>query len=342
MSAHQQRTSADGRQTLVHLGVLGVAVITAVGVWTREKETKAVASAEVTVWAGRSSDVQRVTYDSKTKKVEVDAKSDAVGRYFTGSVEKDAPTLPHSADAGAPPTPAGRVTVGFVSVGPGEKLADALGSLHALRALGKIGDDRAAEFGLAEPEATVVVRVGGVDHKLLLGAATPGGNDRYARDASTSEVYALRGEPLRNLEQADTQLLEHELHEWKDAEVLKARLDAGGKGRDIVRGGPETKRFWADASNPDANDETLGNWMTKLERLRPTEFVTSEPEGKELVLRIEYTGKKPLGVVELSKVKGALGDKPTFYLRTERTRLWGKVPNAGAEQIEQDLAAVVK
>ena len=40
------------------------------------------------------------------------------------------------------------------------------------------------------------------------------------------------------------------------------------------------------------------------------------------------------------KVKGS--DKPTFYLRTEHTRLLGKVMSTVAEQLEQDLAAIVK
>jgi hypothetical protein len=334
---------AEGRQALAHLGVLGVAVVAAVSVWTREKDTKAAAAGDVVVWTGRSADVERVSYEGKSKKVLVEAKKDAEGRYFTGSVEKDppAPAPAKGADAGAPPAaPGGKVTVTFVSVGPGEKLADALGTLKALRALGKIGDDHAADFGLAEPEATVVVRVGGVDHKLLLGASTPGGGDRYVRDGASNEVYVLRGEPLRNLESADSLLLERDLHEWKDADVSRAHIEAGGKGRDVVRGGPDNKRFWADAGSADVNDETLGNWMTKLERLHPTEFSTTDPEGKEPMLKIDYTGKKPLGVVEIAKVKGA--DKPVFWLRTEHTRLWGKVATPAAEQLEQDLGAIVK
>jgi hypothetical protein len=36
------------------------------------------------------------------------------------------------------------------------------------------------------------------------------------------------------------------------------------------------------------------------------------------------------------------GDKPVFYLRTERTRLFGKVTGSLAEQLEQDLGAIVK
>jgi hypothetical protein len=334
------KASSSGREALIHVGVLGVAMLTAVGVWTRDKENKALTAGDVIVWSGHAADVDHASYESKTRKVTLDAKKDAVGRYFMGSIEKDGPAPPHAADAGAPPPPAPRVTVGFVSVGPGDKFAEAVAPLRALRALGKVGDDRAAEFGLAEPEATVVVRVAGAEHKLLLGATTPGGGDRYVRDPASNEVYVVKGDALRNLESADSLLLERDLHEWKDSDVVRARIKAGGKSRDLVRGGPEGKRFWADAQTPDTNDETLGNWMSKLDRLRPTEFVLADPEGKEPVLEVEYTGKKPLGSIEVIKAKGA--DKPAFYVKTERTRLYGKVVPTVAEQLEQDLSAIVK
>jgi hypothetical protein len=334
------RPRSGASSVWIHLGVLAASTAAAVLVWTRDKQAPALAAGDVVVWSGHGPDVQKVTYESKTKKVVVEAKSDAAGRYFAGTLERVAAATA-GADAGAapPPSSSARTTVGFVSVGPGEKLADALAPLKALRALGKLGDDRAAEFGLADPEATVTVRVAGADHKLLLGASTPGGGDRYAKDAASGEVYALKGEPMRNLESADSLLLERELHEWKDTEVSKARIEAAGKARDIVRGGPEGKRFWAGAESPDTNDETLGNWMSKLDRLRPTEFVLAEPEGREPVLKIAYTGKKALGSFELVKVKG---DKPTFYARTERTRLFGKVTATVAEQVEQDVGGIVK
>jgi hypothetical protein len=323
--------------TLIHIGLLAASVIAAAGMWTREKEPKALAAGDVLVWSGHAPDVDRVGYESKTRKVSVEAKKDALGRYFVGTLEREGVAIP-SHDGGAP-QPSPKVVLSFVSVGPGDKLAEALAPLKAIRALGKIGADRAAEFGLAEPEATVTVHAGGADHTLLLGSATPGGGDRYARDSATSEVYVLKGEPLRNLESADTLLIEHDLHAWKDSEATRVRIEAGGKARDLVRGGPENKRFWADAGSPDTNDETVGNWMSKLDRLRPTEFALTEPEGKEVLLKVTYTGDKAPGYVEVVKVKG---DKPTFYLRTERTRLYGKVVSAPAEQLEQDLAAIVK
>jgi len=339
--------SAQSNGTLLHGGVLVVAIAAAVGVWIHDKEAArgALAQGDVAVWSGRSGDVEKVGYESKTRKVELEARKDATGRYFVGTVVKESPAPP-AIDGGAPPPNAPpaipKTTLGFVSVSSGEKLAEALAPLKALRSIGKVGDDRAAEFGLAEPEATITVRVGGTDHKLVVGGVTPGGGDRYARVGESGEVYVVRGEPIRNLESADSMLLERELHEWKDTDVTRARVEAGGKGRDITRGGAESKRFWSDAASADINDETLGNWMSKLDRLRPSEYMAAGLDTKEPVLRIEYTGKKPLGFVEVVKVPGPGSEKPTYYLRTERTRLFGKVTATLAEQLEQDLGTIVK
>jgi Domain of unknown function (DUF4340) len=327
-------------QTLVHLGVLAASVVTALAVWTREKDPKALATGDVVVWSGHSADVEKATYESKSRKVLVQSRKDGAGRYFTGTAEKDPPAPHHAADAGAPPPPGPRTTVGFVSVGPGDKLAESLAPLKALRSLGKIGDDRAAEFGLADPDATVTVTIGGVEHKLLVGATAPGGGDRYVRDGASSEVYVVKGDAIRNLESAESLLLERDLHEWKDAEITRARIEAGGKAREVVRSGPEGKPFWADPQSADTKDETVGNWMSKLEKLRPSEFVLTDPEGRETVLKIDYTGRKPLGFVELVRVKS--GDKLVFYLRTEHTRLYGKVTGTQADQLEQDLGTIVK
>lgn len=332
--------STQDKPTLLHGAVLGVAVIAAGLAWTRDKQVKTREPGDVVVWSGRSADVEKLTYEGKNKKVAVEARKDAVGRYFVGTMEREGAPPKVAEDAGAPPPPKPPTTIGFVSVGPAEKLAEALAPLKALRALGKIGDDRAAEFGLREPEATITVRIGGAEHKLLVGGNTPGGGDRYVRLASSGEVYVLKGEPVRNLESPDSMLLERELHEWKDTEVQRARVTAGDKARELTRGGPEGKRFWADAGSPESNDETLGNWMSKLDRLRPTEFLVEPPAGAQPVLRIEYAGKKPLGFTEVVKVPGA--EKATYYLRTERTRLLGKVLPTVAEQLEQDLGTIVK
>lgn len=344
------------RSFFVHLGLLVVAVLLAVLVWTRDEKAAALSVADVTVWAGRADDVERIAFEGKSKTVVLEAKKDKEGRYFVGTTERkttppaEKPKDPHQNpdDAAqddeppAEPEPTVKTTT-FVSVAAGNKLAEAIAPLKALRSIGRIADDRAAEFGLTEPEGTLTVKLRGGERKLVLGGATPGGADRYARDEATGEVYAIKGDIYRDLDTAESRLLERDLHEWKDVDLARARVIAGDKRRELARSGDEGKKFWADPASPEQNDETVGNWMTKLDRLRPTEYLAAAPEQKEVVVRIEYTGRSgDIGFAELVKGPPGASGKPDYFLVTERTRLYGKVPVGVAEQVEQDVGAVVK
>jgi hypothetical protein len=175
----------------------------------------------------------------------------------------------------------------------------------------------------------------------VIGGPTPGGSDRYIRDTSSHEVYVMKGDLFRDLDSPETHLLERELHAWKETDVRKAHITAGSKSRDLVRGGGEGKRFWADPATSEQNDETAGNWMSKVDRLHPTEYVVSAPAEKVTVARIEYTGGASLGWLEIAKAPGANG-KSDYFVQTERTRLLGKVPPALAEQVEQDVGSIAR
>lgn len=329
-----------GRAYFVHAGLFVLATASAISVWTREEQPKALVQSEATVWQGREEDVAKIAFEGKTKKVSLEAKRDDLGAYYVGTFERESSAPPKGADPNAP----GKTKFEFVSVGGAQKLAKSLSTLKALRALGKIPDDRAGEFGLAEPEGTLFVTVRGAERKLVIGGTTPGGGDRYVKDPATGETYVIDGDAVRDLDTAESKLVERDLHEWKETEVTAAALEVGGKSRQLVRGGPEGKRFWADPGAPDQKDETIGNWMAKLDRLRPTDYVMSPPQGKQDVLRVEYkAGSRVLGNLELVRVPAAdPSGKPEYYVKSERTRMYAKVPAQTAEQVDQDLGSIVK
>lgn len=350
-----------GRSFFVHVGLLCASVVFAVGVWTRDKQPKALVESNVVVWQGRAGDISRIAYEGKTKKVQLEAQKDSEGMFFIGSVDKEitvakkAPDGGEAGDAGvedggasgsdtAEPVKERSVTA-FVSVGGAQKLLEQLAPLKALRGIGRLTDEKAAEFGFKEPEGTLSVQMGGAERKLVFGAATPGGGDRYAKDPATGEVYALKGDIFRSLDNAESNLIERNLHEWTEADVGAATITSQGKTRKLLRGGPEGKRFWADPGTADTNDETAGNWMSKLDRLRPAEYVQGgKEEGRDVVVRVDYengAGKK-IGYVELLKTQPAANGKPDYLIVSERTRLTAKVTAQTAEQVEQDVGSLMK
>jgi hypothetical protein len=220
-----------------------------------------------------------------------------------------------------------RETSTFVSVEQAHKLAESLAPLYAFRSVGKIEDSRAEEFGLHKPEGTLRVKLDGKERSLVIGGTTPGGADRYAR-LDTGEVYAIPGSIAQNVMFAESRLVERELHGFEPEEATRARIVKGEQSRELVRI-EDKKDGWATASSPGVLDETAGNWMTKLGRLRVMSYVENprKPVAPEdLVVRVEYFDKgSEVGFLELVKLPPKLPapSKPQAkadYLVRTRTR----------------------
>jgi hypothetical protein len=226
----------------------------------------------------------------------------------------------------------------------GNKIAEGLVPFKAVRALGKIPDSRLAEFGLEKRDSSLTVTFAGKERKLLVGSTAPGGTDYYVVDPTNNEAYVVKADQLRELDGGESRLLERDQHAFHDIDIRSAKVIANGKTRELVRGGPDTKKFWADAADKDKADETAGNWLAKIDRLKVSEYAAQAPEGHTVVVRVEYYGAPgQLGFLELAKgAPVASGQKSDYWVRTEHTHLWGKVYQVTAEQIEQDVGSVVK
>jgi hypothetical protein len=340
----------------VHTGVLGLAAILGLWAWSDDEKQDGEASSErVEVWGGSPESIELIRFDAPKRTVVLEPKKDAEGRYYVTKVDKvegGAPPPeddPHGhakpADAGAPPasTPEKRTTLRFIGVKAADELATQLAPLTALRRIGVIEPKRAEEFGLDKPDGTLKVKIRGTEHSLVFGGTTPGGNERYAKEVSSNTVYAVAGDIAQHMLGAESRLLERDLHGFEETDVTRVRLSKRGKSREIVALA-EKKGGWADASTPTKLDETAGNWMTKLERLRVQEYIEtpSAPlRPDDAVVRVDYySGSKPLGFVELYKVPG---EKSSDYLvKSERTRWAAKVLTSAAEQVDQDLGSVLK
>jgi hypothetical protein len=325
-----------------HTAILALSGVAAIWVFTREKTPRVVQESEATVWSGRAADVQRVVYEGKNKKVVIEPRGEKKDEpWYLITLERTTTLPPAAPDAGAPaPT---KTTTTLVSNAAGKKLFGALAPLRATRSIGKVAGEKAVEYGLDKKETSIVVTIAGREHGLSVGDNAPGGSDSYVLDSGSGEAFVVKADFVRDLDMADSRLMERELHAWKDADAKSATVIAGGKKREIVRSGPETRRFWADPGNRDKADETVGNWIQKVDRLRPSEYVATTPDKLTTVVRIEYAGAAPLGFFELAKTPDpAQAGKFIYYLTSERTHLYAKAVPSLAEQVEQDLGSIVK
>lgn len=335
------------KSVLPHLAVFAVASAMALTIWSRDEKTGSSPSAQqVEVWGGTQERVERIRFESQQRTVSLEAKKDSNGTYYVGLVDKNETSIPRPpSDAGAPPPapPAKRVTTRFIGVKEAGELAGKVAPLMAVRQVGPIAAGRAEEFGFDKPEGTLKVKISGTEQVLVLGGTTPGGQERYAKREPGGIVYAVSGDLVQTLLGAESRLLERELHGFADADVTRLRITRSGKSREAVSM-PAKKGAWADAARPEKLDETLGNFLGKVNRLHLLEYV-EKPEAQltpeTAILRIEYFGGgKTLGFTELYKVAAEKGSD--YLVRTEHGRWYVKVQASAAEQVDQDAPSIVK
>ena len=106
------------RSFLLHTGLLIASTSAAALVWSMDEKPKTGVQAEITVWSDKASDLKTIIYEGKNKVVRLEPKSDEVGQYFLGTLEK---TAAASDGEGEPAK-----TIHFVSVDTGKKLLESL------------------------------------------------------------------------------------------------------------------------------------------------------------------------------------------------------------------------
>ena len=330
------------RRLTLHIVLLLVAA-TAAFVKSRPEDEadRPLEPGEVELWSGSADDVARVSFSGKRKVVSLERQKDEAGVWFKGRVEPPAEPAEGEGDpdAGVKKAPSRVEPETFVSVKVAEKLVKRLAPMRAKRAIGEVGDDRAEAFGLDAPDGTLAIEIGDKRHELVIGAAAPGTGDRYVRYKKDNLVYVIDASIVRDLEGGSGRLSERQQHEFKTADVQRASIIAEGGSRDVIRSGTEGRRFWADPENPDVNAETAGNWLSKVDRLRPIKFADALPEGATRVVRVEYRDTKDqLGFLELYKHSG---EKDEYYVLTAQLRLPATVAKTVGEQVQDDLGSVL-
>jgi hypothetical protein len=322
----------------LHVGLFGVAAIVALATASIKSEPSEGKRVEAELWPGPPSAVRQITFESEGTKATVVPARDSVGQYAVVEATKEASKHPQS-DAGTssakPPE-----TKRFIAVDEAEKLLTAIAPAKSYRSLGKLEPTRLADYGLDKPESKITATIGEKTYRLDIGALTPGSGDHYVRDPDTGLVHTFTADVIGKLKFSESRLLEHELHGFPADQVRSIEIAAGGKTRKLVRveGKPNA---WADAATPTAVDETVGNWLLKVQRLRPQNYLEKPANvASTAIVRIVFHDqKRKLGYFELFRCTDA---EKKYVGRSERSRWYVEVPPTSAEPVEQDIAAIVK
>jgi hypothetical protein len=328
----------------VALHVVLVVVAAGLAIWKSRPEdpsARALEPDEVKMWGGTPKDVTKVVFEGTRKKVTIERKKDAAGDWFMGTEEAVANAAPEPEDAGPPnphedPPPDPKAQPGtFVSVSVAEKLLEAAAPLIAKRRIGEVGDDMLKDYGLDAPKGTLFIDVAGKTQELVIGGPTPNPAQTYVRWKADNMVYVIDAALARDLESGKGRLSERQQHSWKPADAQKAVITAGDHRYEVIKSGTEGRQFWAQSASPDVNDETAGNWLKKVERLKPIAYVEKLPEGAEKIFRVEFHDKKAsIGFLELYTFKA---EKREWYIMTENLRLPATVAASIGDEARDDL-----
>jgi len=326
-----------------HAILLAVAIVTAWVTWTREGSVTS-EEYQATVWSVDLQAIDSITYASGDRHLSVSRRNDDGEDYLWGQIvqrtrEVDGVRVPSPPD-----------TLVFPVNDEGEDLFRLLAPLRALRELGtleSLGAERQVEYELMTPSDTLVVGLtNGEEERLLMGGVVFGGSGRYALFPENGRVYAISGLLSSLLDGGRESLEDRDLHDFTVSDVDRVVLNTPRSQRIRVRtGGIGSQSTWGPPEAPARTDATFGNFMSRVEGLRPMGFVNALPgDSLQLLAHLEYQDDDgdPMGTFELFRGgQGADMDDPAvetpFYLRTERTRVLARTGTPQAQRIAEDL-----
>ncbi|MFH0902499.1 MAG: DUF4340 domain-containing protein, partial [Pseudomonadota bacterium] len=308
---------------LLHGAILLAAMIAALLTWTRDKSQPEQRRGNVPLWQGKAEQIELVLFENARQRITVERRPDGSSSYLWGSVKAirkppakptaDAATATRDAGPGeaittSPEEPAAETEAKSAAetenarefpVGEaGEKLFERLGSLMANRDLGPARPEQLADLGFGESSAKMSVRIGSTTHELTIGSSVYGSSDRYAMSSAAGRVYIVPSDAVSPIENAEGSLSERKLHRFSTSDVAKVVIKAGGKEKVLVRRVVENSQEtqWADAESPTQANQTLDNFMNRIDNLTPAGYA-SDTSAADLL---------EVGRLELLSAKGEL------------------------------------
>ncbi|MYA63050.1 MAG: DUF4340 domain-containing protein [Gemmatimonadetes bacterium] len=299
-----------------HIALFVVAVVATLLTWTRETVDDEDRSLSV-VWDRDTADVLGLHYRTPALDLQVSRRSDDAGTFLWGVQ-----------------TRGGEEPMEFPVGANGQHLlATQVAVLRVQRDLGQLSPERRTQYGLDASERRLSVRFSDGPRELVVGDSVFGSADRYAMEPATGIGYVLSRHLLAPLDAGDGAVRERTAHHFAESDVAAVRISGPGGERRMAR---TESGDWTpiDGGAPDAG---FGNFMERVALLSPAEGYDNlpPPQSLTLLLRVDYidAGADYLGFVELLHDGGV--SPRSYYLRSEATRILGRVPWILGERVEQ-------
>jgi hypothetical protein len=333
--------------------VYGVLLVLALGgayrVWTNPTEVETGES--VTVLSGDKDELERVRYTSTKLDLTIEMKSDDLGRYGWVRAEPLAaadaapdPAVPDPENPHAPPKDDG-ATAEFKAGKAGAAALDGLMPFKAKRQLDGITDEKLAELGLAEPEATLEIVRGGREPVVYeIGGNVYGGANVYVREAATGKVYVVDAKVIRPLQSGKQTLPDREIVGFETKLLKDMTVNGGEASASFEQHNPDDPEavYWSTAGGTTKN-EAAAAWIDKALRMRASGYVQSDENPGQLENVFSFAVTTTDGKSITVKVQRGYDDNgdDQWYAQSEHTRGLVKLQRALAAEVAADLANVL-
>jgi hypothetical protein len=338
-----------GRALAVQSGVAVLGLVVVYATWQRAPEQ---APGAVTVIDASKSDVTLIHFEDEASAVDLTRgdTGDEAGVWLHLVTKPKAETKPDPKDPKAAAKPEPKPTPpppprDLPGAENAKKLYEQFAPLVSLRAFGALDAGKLKELGLDNPKRKLEVTVKGAVRRYDIGQpSVQTAGEAFLRDTRDGRVYLMPRNILSELQNA-SHMVDRRLHTFDLTDFDRIKLTAGGKSKEFVQLGRESRATagFAAAKTPDKRDQTAKNWHDSLWRIFPTELLgkgEQVPGGKPTVaLRVDYAdGKDSVGWVEIARAEGVApagavsedaAPKGELYIRSEHTAGWNKIPSGG-------------
>lgn len=217
----------------------------------------------------------------------------------------------------------------------GRAVVPRVAALRALRDLGPLSPDQRESYGIEGSDASLTIGFGDERRELVVGDSVFGGDDRYAMEVATGRGMVISREVIDPLQRGEGAVRERELHDFARDRIATVVVNAEGRERTMERTGD------GEWTAPGATDPDPGfaNFMERVNQLGIDGFRDLPPaESLKPVLRIDYLDRNgdPLAFMEVSRDES--GERPSYFIRSERTRIFARAHRALTDRVEQALA----
>ena len=236
-------------------------------------------------------------------------------------------------------------TRGFAGNKDTEKLLKQFAPLEALRSLGKdLTPEELSTTKLDAPERKLIVKAKSRTKTFDVGGRTNGARDHYARARGSTEVFLIDSKTLSDLQFPDGKYMQRKLRNAPLKEVARIALKANDQSRTAVQKNrlSPTDAFWTADEETSEADEGVKNFISKLERITATDYVSDEAQWKaaEPVLSVEWFDEDGKSLGSTTIAREGSGKKANYYARADATRVPVKISRFAADGLEKDLTSL--